>query len=100
MSVSPFRPLTSLLLLLSACATTAPAPASSPAAQASAPVRPFGTLREQAERQQAWLRERLDTALPQLMRREGIAWLSSTHKSIEEIATTILRDIRPDRLIY
>ncbi|HWP20889.1 MAG TPA: pyruvate, water dikinase regulatory protein [Burkholderiaceae bacterium] len=35
-----------------------------------------------------------------LMRREGIAWLSSTHKSIEEIATTILRDIRPDRLIY
>jgi [pyruvate, water dikinase]-phosphate phosphotransferase / [pyruvate, water dikinase] kinase len=36
----------------------------------------------------------------QMMRREGIAWLSSTHKSIEEIATTILRDLRPDRLIY
>ncbi len=35
-----------------------------------------------------------------LMRRSGIGWLSSTHKSIEEIATTILRDIRPDRLIY
>jgi len=35
-----------------------------------------------------------------MMRREGIAWLSSTHKSIEEIATTILRDIRPDRLDY
>jgi len=35
-----------------------------------------------------------------MMRREGIDWLSSTHKSIEEIATTILRDIRPDRLIY
>ncbi|MDZ7858524.1 pyruvate, water dikinase regulatory protein [Sphaerotilus sp.] len=35
-----------------------------------------------------------------MMKREGIAWLSSTHKSIEEIATTILRDIRPDRLIY
>jgi [pyruvate, water dikinase]-phosphate phosphotransferase / [pyruvate, water dikinase] kinase len=35
-----------------------------------------------------------------LMKREGIAWLSSTHKSIEEIATTILRDIRPDRLVY
>ena len=35
-----------------------------------------------------------------MMRRAGIAWLSSTHKSIEEIATTILRDIRPDRLIY
>jgi hypothetical protein len=35
-----------------------------------------------------------------MMKREGIAWLSSTHKSIEEIATTILRDIRPDRLSY
>jgi hypothetical protein len=35
-----------------------------------------------------------------MMRRDGIQWLSSTHKSIEEIATTILRDIRPDRLIY
>jgi regulator of PEP synthase PpsR (kinase-PPPase family) len=35
-----------------------------------------------------------------MMRRQGIAWLSSTHKSIEEIATTILRDIRPDRLMY
>jgi [pyruvate, water dikinase]-phosphate phosphotransferase / [pyruvate, water dikinase] kinase len=35
-----------------------------------------------------------------MMKREGIAWLSSTHKSIEEIATTILRDIRPDRLMY
>jgi regulator of PEP synthase PpsR (kinase-PPPase family) len=35
-----------------------------------------------------------------MMRRSGISWLSSTHKSIEEIATTILRDIRPDRLIY
>ena len=35
-----------------------------------------------------------------MMKRDGIAWLSSTHKSIEEIATTILRDIRPDRLVY
>lgn len=35
-----------------------------------------------------------------MMKREGISWLSSTHKSIEEIATTILRDIRPDRLVY
>lgn len=35
-----------------------------------------------------------------MMRREDIAWLSSTHKSIEEIATTILRDLRPDRLMY
>jgi len=35
-----------------------------------------------------------------MMRRHSVAWLSSTHKSIEEIATTILRDIRPDRLVY
>jgi len=35
-----------------------------------------------------------------MMRREAIGWLSSTHKSIEEIATTILRDLRPDRLVY
>jgi regulator of PEP synthase PpsR (kinase-PPPase family) len=40
------------------------------------------------------------SAAEAMMRREGIGWLSSTHKSIEEIATTILRDIRPDRLIY
>ncbi|EHP37603.1 PEP synthetase regulatory protein [Cupriavidus basilensis OR16] len=32
-----------------------------------------------------------------MMRREGIKWLSSTHKSIEEIATTILQEIKVDR---
>jgi len=36
----------------------------------------------------------------QMMRKAGISWLSSTHKSIEEIATTILRDIQPERLVY
>jgi regulator of PEP synthase PpsR (kinase-PPPase family) len=40
------------------------------------------------------------SAAESMMRREGINWLSSTHKSIEEIATTILRDLRPDRLVY
>jgi len=35
-----------------------------------------------------------------MMRREGIRWLSTTTKSIEEIATTILQDIRPERLAY
>jgi Xaa-Pro aminopeptidase len=34
--------------------------------------RPFGTLREQAVRQQAWLKERLDSILPGLMRKYGI----------------------------
>lgn len=34
--------------------------------------RPFGTLREQATMQQAWLKQRLDTFLPALMRTHGI----------------------------
>jgi len=32
-----------------------------------------------------------------MMKREGIRWLSSTAKSIEEIATTILQEIKPNR---
>jgi len=35
-----------------------------------------------------------------MMRREGIKWLSSTHKSIEEIATTVMQEIRLDRPGY
>jgi len=35
-----------------------------------------------------------------MMRREGIRWLSTTTKSIEEIATTILQEVRPERLEY
>jgi regulator of PEP synthase PpsR (kinase-PPPase family) len=35
-----------------------------------------------------------------MMRRAGIRWLSTAHKSIEEIATTILQEINPERLIY
>ncbi len=35
-----------------------------------------------------------------MMRRAGVRWLSTTTKSIEEIATTILQEIRPERLIY
>jgi len=39
---------------------------------ADAQQRPFGTMREQAERQQAWLAKRLETVLPPLMRSYGI----------------------------
>jgi hypothetical protein len=45
---------------------------------AAAPVgaqqstRPFGTLREQAELQQSWLKKRLETVLPALMRKHGV----------------------------
>lgn len=33
-------------------------------------------------------------------RRTGIQWLSKTTKSIEEIATMILQEVRPERLEY
>jgi regulator of PEP synthase PpsR (kinase-PPPase family) len=33
-----------------------------------------------------------------MMRRSGIPWLSSTTKSIEEIATTILQEVLPQHL--
>jgi regulator of PEP synthase PpsR (kinase-PPPase family) len=35
-----------------------------------------------------------------MMRRAGIRWLSTTTKSIEEIATTFLQEVRPERLEY
>jgi hypothetical protein len=44
---------------------------------------------------------RLDVAAAApMMRRAGIRWLSTTTKSIEEIATTILQEVRPERLSY
>jgi len=39
-------------------------------------------------------------AAERMMRREGIHWLSSTTKSIEEIATTIMQEVRLDRRSY
>ena len=35
-----------------------------------------------------------------MMRREGIHWINSTTKSIEEIATTVLRDVNLERHVY
>lgn len=35
-----------------------------------------------------------------LMRREGIRWMDATVKSVEEIATTILRELRIERHVY
>ncbi len=46
--------------------------ASSWVTSVSAQVRPFGTLREQADLQQRWLEQRMETVLPGLMRRYGI----------------------------
>jgi Xaa-Pro aminopeptidase len=42
------------------------------AAASTAAERPFGTLREQAKLQQEWLRKRLDTFLPALLRKHRI----------------------------
>ncbi len=35
-----------------------------------------------------------------MMRRSGILWLSTTTKSSEEMATTILQEVRPEKLVY
>ncbi|MBL8378038.1 MAG: kinase/pyrophosphorylase [Burkholderiales bacterium] len=35
-----------------------------------------------------------------MMRREGIRWLSSTTKSIEEIATTVMQEIKLERRVF
>jgi Xaa-Pro aminopeptidase len=43
-----------------------------PSAAGPSPERPFGTLREQAAMQQDWLRKRLDTFVPALLRKHGI----------------------------
>lgn len=47
-------------------------PTTRPGAADPSTERPFGTLREQAALQQEWLRKRLDTFLPALMRKHGI----------------------------
>src|SRR4051812_32393771 len=39
---------------------------------AAQPTRPFGTLKDQADRQQQWLQQRLTTVLPALMWKRGI----------------------------
>ncbi|MBN1209157.1 MAG: aminopeptidase P family protein [Myxococcaceae bacterium] len=66
---TPWHALLASLLLSTACAT----PGARPPDSARPPQeRPFGTLREQAERQQSWLKERLEVALPRLMRQHGI----------------------------
>ena len=61
MSPSPFLLLVVVLYAGAAGSTQAP----------PRPL-PFGTLREQAAMQQEWLRKRLDTFLPVLMRKHGI----------------------------
>ena len=62
------------LLLLHAAGAPRPA-AAQPTTTTPAPARPahsLGTLREQADRQQRWLAERLQVVLPALMREHGV----------------------------
>jgi len=39
-------------------------------------------------------------AAQKMMRREGIRWMDSTSKSIEEIATTIMQEVKLDRHVF
>ena len=49
------------------------------------PTRPLGTLREQAALQQAWVRYRLDSVLPGLMRQYGISmWIVAMREYNED----------------
>ena len=57
--------------LLAALLLAAP-PAAAQAPATAAPTQAMGTLREQADRQQRWLAERMATVLPGLMREHGI----------------------------
>ena len=64
----------SAVAIVLACLALAPL-ADGPAAQETGPyssARPFGTLRQQAAVQQAWLKERLEVNLPAVMRAHGV----------------------------
>lgn len=68
---APLSAISALWLLSTACATPGATPPNSGSSPREA-ERPFGTLRQQTERQQAWLKERLEVALPKLMRQYGV----------------------------
>src|SRR5919112_1101858 len=85
----PHRSVAVLASLLFAIATRI-----EPAAQTAA-NRPFGTLREQAVMQQQWLRKRLDTYLPALMRKHAIdMWVVPMREYNEDPVFTAI--VSPD----
>jgi Xaa-Pro aminopeptidase len=56
-----------------------------PRAQSTLRPRPFGTLRELAAMQQDWLKKRLDTFLPALMRKHGVdMWVIPMREYMED----------------
>ncbi|HEX9581359.1 MAG TPA: M24 family metallopeptidase [Gemmatimonadales bacterium] len=69
-----------LVILAALCLTAGPL-----VAQAPAPERPFGTLREQAVLRQQFLKERLETVLPRLMRENGVElWIIAMREYNED----------------
>src|SRR5262245_63840345 len=57
--------------------------------------RPFGTLREQASMQHAWLKKRLDTFLPALMRKHGVdLWVVPMREYNEDPGCAAVRATR------
>jgi len=61
-----------LLTFVALAITLTGTPAIAQPASSPGTAKPLGTLREQAAMQQEWLKKRLDTFLPALMRRHGI----------------------------
>ncbi len=66
------RLLIAAALVLVWASSTVGAAAGSQATLPYVASRPFGTLREQAAVQQAWLKERLEANLPKVMRDHGV----------------------------
>lgn len=80
-----FRCLNRVALTVGAAVAATTLLATSAVAQSAAPPRLFGTQREQAVRQQAWLQARLDTFLPKLMRAHGVdLWVVSMREYNED----------------
>lgn len=75
------RPFLNVAVL--AVATTTLAAQSAP--PTSSVERPFGTLREQAALRQQWLKDRLETVLPRLMREHGVEmWIVAMREYNED----------------
>lgn len=73
------------LLLAAAVAVAIPLAAQSPAPRLARRTHPFGTLREQAMRQQRWLEARMKTVLPALMREQGVdMWIVPMREYAED----------------
>ena len=79
-----------VLAALCCCAASAH-PAARQAPAAPQVTRPFGTQRELAAMQQRWLRERLDTFVPALMRKHGIdMWVVPMREYAEDPVFTAI----------